>query len=138
MNTIQYVDIHGQPISEAAMQAQRDIAKQKSATKLRQKNPDDKPEGFHKGCRVIGFSPEQIQAAREARERGIEMAKTAGSADIPPPFNLETFLKTHKGRPARTKPFELHASALECKALAERYGWINVEVVALCKGVGND
>lgn len=131
---LQCVNIHGQPITQAAMTTMASIGKQQAAA--RRKQPDsDKPAGYHKGWRVIGFSPERVQAAREGRERTRALALKSGSADIPPPFNLDTFLKKHKGSPVRAKPFELHESALLCKELAERFGWLNVEVVALTKGV---
>ena len=131
---LQYVNIHGQPITQAAMDAQASIGKQQAAVRRKQTDPD-KPAGYHKGWRVIGFSPEQVQAAREGRERVRKLALESGSSDIPPPFSLDKYLKTSKGRSARAKPFELHESAVQCKELAERAGWLGVEIIALAKGV---
>lgn len=131
---LQYVNIHGQPITQAAMDTMASIGKQQTAIRRKQTDPD-KPAGYHRGWRVTGFSPEQVQAAREGRERMRELALKSGSSDIPPPFSLDSFLKKHKGRPAHAKPFELHESAVQCKELAEKAGWLNVEIIALAKGV---
>lgn len=131
---LQCVNIHGQPITQAAMDTMASIGKRQTAIRRNRTDPD-KPAGYHRGWRVIGFSPEQVQAAREGRRRMRELALKSGSSDIPPPFNLDSFLKKHKGRPARAKPFELYESAVQCKELAEKAGWLNVEIIALAKGV---
>ena len=81
---LQCVNIHGQPITQAAMDTMASIGKRQTAIRRNRTDPD-KPAGYHRGWRVIGFSPEQVQAAREGRRRMRELALKSGSSDIPPP-----------------------------------------------------
>ena len=136
MEQLNYVNIHGQQITDEQIALMRAAGENHAMQKRRMLKgvPSDKPAGYHKGWRVVGISPEQIQVAREGRERVRKMALDAGSAHVPPRFNVKTFLSTAKGKPARAKPFEIFSAAQQCKELAERAGWLNVQILEVKKG----
>lgn len=90
-------------------------------------------ESRHDGWRVQGISPEQLIAAREAYQRVVDMARRAGGKEIKP-WDEDHYLMVTKRKPVR-KPFEIYSAALECKALAEKLGWLRVEVVELKREV---
>lgn len=90
-------------------------------------------DSYHNGWRVQGIPPEAVESAREGNRRLQEMANKAGGKPIPS-FDLERWLMTAKGKPVRSRPFEVPQAAQECKELAERMGWLRVEVVELKKG----
>ena len=124
---LQYVNIHGQPITQAAMTTMASIGKQQAAA--RRKQPDsDKPAGYHKGWRVIGFSPERVQAAREGRERTRALALKSGSADIPPPIQPRYVPEKAQGQPSARKAIRAARISLVVQGagralrLAERTG----------------
>jgi len=112
---MEFVNINGQPIQVAggAQQAKKS------------KRP---PESYHKGWRVLGFSPEQIAAGRAAYAAdGIE-ARTGR------PFSVDEYMVTHRPKPVQSKPFVVYSAAEVCKRIAERSGWLGVRIEAKSKG----
>ena len=89
---------------------------------------------YHNGWRVQGIPPGALEEAREANQRLREMAQRAGGKEIPH-FDEQHYLMNAKRKPVRAKPFEIPQAAQECKALAERAGWLRVEIVELKKEV---
>lgn len=99
--------------------------------------PKKIPEPTHKGWRVVGFSPEHIAEAKADREKDIEDALRRNKdypqrpAKVPAPFDLQSWLMTAKPRPVRSKPYEIPQAAELCKELAEKSGWMKVQVIQL-------
>jgi len=89
---------------------------------------------YHNGWRVQGIPPGQLQEAREARERLVRMAEKSGGREIKR-WDEAHYLMNAKRKPVRSKPFEIPQAAQECKALAEKSGWLRVEIVELKKEV---
>lgn len=71
---------------------------------------------------------EHIKKARDASKRGKPIADFDQSAWI---------AKTRK-KPVRSKPYEVQTAAEQCKALAERAGWIALEISEISKGDARD
>lgn len=112
-----------------------DTTKRK-ATKKRKK--DFTPS--HSGWTVKGASPDEYAKQNHKRNHEIENRKRANAKanavkmsipDVLPPFY--EWAKTNRSK-ANPKPFSSHASALECKHLAEKSGWLHVEIIELKKG----
>lgn len=78
-------------------------------------------EGSHNGWRVRGIPPGALEEARRDAKRNERV------------FDEEHWLMNAKRVPVRSKPYGIPAAAQECKALAEKAGWLRVEVVELKK-----
>jgi len=113
-----YVNIHGKPISVAPVKQE----KKRSSRESQQ---------YHKGWRVVGYSPEQVRDGALAYERDGLEARTGK------PFSVHEFMVTHKPRPVRSRPYELYEAAEQCRQMAERSGWIGVRLEIKAKGGGN-
>jgi hypothetical protein len=85
----------------------------------------------HNGWRVQGIPPGTLEDARAEHRKAVLSAQTQ-STRMPKEWDEENWLMTAKRKPVR-KPFELEQAARECKALAEKYGWLRVEIVELKK-----
>lgn len=118
MTTLSFVNIHGQRVSVDAV---------KAAPKQRASGPDE----FHKGWRVVGIPPGAWERAKANREADIRLATSAGSSKIPPELTYEFFANSFKGKPVRSKPYELREAADQCKELAIKAGWDRVFVVEM-------
>lgn len=113
---MEFVNVNGDPVSVEA-----------KAQQTKKSRPQT--DSYHKGWRVLGYSPEQIESGRaEYAASGIE-ARTGR------PFDLQEFMATHRPKPVQSKPFGVYSSAETCKQLAERAGWIGVRIEAKAKGV---
>lgn len=93
-------------------------------------------QSYHNGWRVQGIPPGKLEEARASHQRLVDMARSAGGKEIKP-WNEEHYLMNAKSVPVRRKPFEIPAAAADCKALAERMGWLRVEIVELKKVVSS-
>jgi len=113
------------------------LAKRESAT----------ADKFHKGWRVIGVSPEAVQAAKAEREKAIRNAIKRNAdvksgvglfrstIDVPEEFDPVAWVASAPLKPARTKPFEVESAATQCYEMAKKAGWHRVEIRRLAKGV---
>lgn len=81
----------------------------------------------HKGWRVYGISQKMIADAEEGHERVRKMAEASGGAAIAP-WSLSAYLDKTKPRPAHSRPYEIQSSALERMRLAQKAGWVNLEI----------
>lgn len=99
-----------------------------------EKRISNAPSEFHKGYAVEGFQPGVFDAARATYIKAREVAISEGAKKIPEEWSERAWLAKAKPKRVRTKPYELHQAATECKALAEKAGWTHVEVRALSKG----
>ncbi|MNL25072.1 hypothetical protein D3C87_1465370 [compost metagenome] len=106
-----FVNIHGQPIA----------VPESSEKKAKSTSSKPKLEVYHKGWIVTGHSPEQV-ADYKAK-------LPAGEA-----FNQLIFARRTKFRKVRTKPYESNEAAQQCAKMAEKEGWLNVEVKPQSKG----
>jgi hypothetical protein len=89
---------------------------------------------YHNGWSVQGIPPGSLEDARAAHKRLTDMARNSGGKEIKA-WDEEHYLMNAKRQPVRRKPFEIPGAATECKALAERMGWLRVEIVELKKEV---
>jgi hypothetical protein len=53
---------------------------------------------------------------------------------VPSAWDAGHWLMTARAKPVRAKPYELHDAALTCKGLAEKAGWLRVQLVELKRG----
>jgi hypothetical protein len=95
--------------------------------------PKKDEESYHNGWRVQGIPPGELEAARESREKLDADARRAGRE--PQPWDEGAWLMNARRKPVRSKPYSIEAAARDCKALAERSGWLRVEIVELKKEV---
>jgi hypothetical protein len=104
----------------------------------------DGPAASHRGFRVIGHPPGAMEEAREANAEawrrwsahsGEERAKALSLGKRPPHlWDEQRWRQSTKKEAVRAKPYELSAAADECKALAEKFGWTDVQIVSLQQG----
>lgn len=94
----------------------------------------------HSGWVVKGSSPDEYARDVAYREHLIKSIKRENAdnntrRDVPdslPPFF--EWAKSNRNHRPSTKHFSSAAVALECKRLAEKNGWINVEVIEVKRG----
>lgn len=99
--------------------------------KKAEKKPD---ESYHKGWRVKGIPPGELEEAGEDHRRVELMARKSGGKEIKP-FDPVLWLQKRRLKAVRSKPYEIHSSALECAAIAEKNGWLRVRVDEIKKAV---
>lgn len=113
--SLTFVNYRGEPVSTVA-------------THQRMPRPTAAPDHFHKGFKVVGFSPARVSDAE--REH---VAAQAASAQ-PKPFDLESWMRTHKPSAVRSQPYALKCAAEQCAELARRAGWLDVQINAIERG----
>lgn len=116
-----YVNYLGQEIGLIAHPAPKKEKPQKGST--------------HNGWRVQGIPPGSLEEAKAHHARLCVEARTNPRAKMPPPFDDAKWIMNAKRRPVRSKPYEVQSAAQECARLAERAGWLGVNVVELVKEV---
>jgi hypothetical protein len=95
------------------------------------KAKNDKPKSFHNGWRVVGIPPGTLEDARSEHAKAVKAAGTMPGAKLPKEWDEGNWLMNAKRRPVRSKPYEIPEAAEQCKEMAERAGWLRVEVVEL-------
>ena len=126
---LEFVNIHGDRISDAHIthrkaQAQQDAARKKKAV-------DQK--AFHKGWKVTGIPPGALDEARADHRRVAEAMTRSGGKEVKP-FDEANWIQNCRGKAVRAKPYETQSAADECAALAQKCGWIRVRVEAVSRG----
>ena len=85
------------------------------------------PESYHKGYRVLGVPPCDLE---DARRKHFEAQATAKN---PKDWDELHWLMNARKKPVNARPYELRAGAEKCAELAIRDGWQQVEIVELMK-----
>jgi hypothetical protein len=130
------VKINGRVVSADALLA--------SAPKRKAKPKAEAPAASHKGYRVVGHYPGELEDARkfnasewarwnshtpEARSEALKKGKR------PPPMWDEQQWRLHTKKTAvRSRPYEISAAADQCAELARKVGWLDVEVLEVKRG----
>lgn len=117
------VNINGDPWQPSAESLQKKVAQKRVG-----------PAEFHKGWRVEGLPPGSLDGATELFN--VEVRKAQSSRREPPEWEKDKYLAKFKLKPVRAKPYEIKDSAEQCKKLAERAGWILVQLREIKKEVG--
>jgi hypothetical protein len=86
----------------------------------------EQPDSFHRGYQVLGIPPGALE---EARRKHLEAQVAAKN---PKEWNEQHWLMNARKKPVH-KPYELRAAAEQCREMAEKAGWLLVEVVELKK-----
>lgn len=110
---MQYVNIHGQPIS--------------SLTKTTRPRSGGAKDIRHMGWRAVGFSPQQLEQAEIEHEKASQRAAAAGARGLFP-FNRDQYMRSGKPAAIRSKPYDLREAADIACRLAEREGWVGCRV----------
>ncbi|CAM4308907.1 DUF4376 domain-containing protein [Comamonas aquatilis] len=127
-----FVNHHGNAISPARMAAMRAEALEQERQKRVAAKAD--PVSTHKGWRVTGIKPGALPEAREAHERLQVMARKAGGKPVED-FDKVAWLRKAKRSAVRSKPYSLQDAAQQCKELAIKAGWIEVQIQEIKKVV---
>ena len=93
------------------------------------------PVSTHKGWRVTGVKPGDLAEARGAHEQLQAAARKAGGAEIKD-FDEAEWRRKAKRTAVRSKPYILQEAALQCKELAIKAGWLDVQIQEVKKVVG--
>lgn len=120
MEEIQFVNIHGHRVVTEPTDP---------AAPKRKAKPE--AESFHKGFKVQGIPPGALEDARAEHARLALLARESGKAAKD--WDEGNWLMNAKRKPVRSKPYEIESSARQCAELAERAGWLRVEVVEIKK-----
>ena len=123
--SLTFVNHNGDPITDSRMAAMRvqgmELERQRRlATKA-------DPVSVHKGWRVTGIAPGLLDEAKLGHERLCQMAQKVGGKP-PEPFDETAWLRTAKRTALRSKPYILQAAAQQCKNLAIKNGWLEVQL----------
>lgn len=123
---LDFVNVHGETIPEFVIA--KGLAGGRATAQKR-----DAPDRFHKGWKVTGVWMGALQDARAKAEKDAKAAREIGRE--PKEWNEQQWLMNAKGKPIRSKPYEVPEAAEECKALAEKSGlWLRVQVIEIKKG----
>lgn len=113
-----FVNIHGDPVALNYQPIKR--------------KTKDQPESYHNGWKVQGIPPGALEAARAQHAADVRYAQATG-AKMPKEWDEGNWLMNAKRRPVRGKPYELEQAARQCAELAEKAGWLRVELVEMKK-----
>lgn len=91
----------------------------------------EQPSSYHNGWRVQGIPPGALEEARKTHEAEAEFHRSQGRE--PKLWDEANWLMNTKRKPVRGKPYEVPQAAQDCKALAEKAGWLRVEIVEMKK-----
>lgn len=92
--------------------------------------PKPKAEKYHKGFRVVGLPPGALEVAQTKHNE----KQARNKATEKQPFDLAAWLCSAARKPVRAKPYEIRESADVCASLAEKAGWLGVQVREIKKG----
>lgn len=130
--SLTFVNHTGAPISAAKMASMR--AQGAEMERLRRAASKADPVSAHKGWRVTGVKPGQLEEAKEAHERLQASARKAGGAEIKD-FDEADWRRKAKRSAVRSKPYNLQEAAVQCKELAIKAGWLDVQIQEIKKVV---
>lgn len=130
--SLTFVNHNGAPISQTRMAAMR--AQGTELERQRRLAVKADPVSVHKGWRVSGIQPGKLEEAKQAHERLCQMAQKAGGKP-PEPFDETAWLRTAKRTTVRSKPYILQEAAQQCKVLAAKAGWLEVQLQEIKKVV---
>lgn len=83
------------------------------------------PQSYHKGYRVVGVPPRDVDGARRKHLAAQTMA------GIPKEWDENEWLMKARRKPVNARPYELRAGAEQCAHLAINALWQRVEIVEL-------
>jgi hypothetical protein len=136
---VSYVTVDGREISGEQMAKILDQKRAKAPSKRA-----DAPQTYHKGWRVVGHPPGALHAAKLAAERDWAeylkmdpptiMERYPGGKGIPKPWDEASWRRNAPLKAVRSKPYEIHAAAVECAVMARNAGWTDVRIDTLSKG----
>lgn len=112
LKEVTFVNIHGQPVSTVGEKVKR---------------PPPEVQSFHKGWRVTGFSVDHLAQAKKDHES--EQAELRANGREAKPWDESMYMRTHNGKPVRSKPYQIREAAQQCAELASKSGWQGVQVV---------
>lgn len=130
--SLTFVNVHGKTISPARMAAMRAEALEQERQKRAASKGDQV--SSHKGWRVTGIPPEALPKAKEEHARLQVMARKAGGKPVED-FDEQAWLRKAKRSAVRSKPYHLEAAAQQCKELANKAGWVEVQILEIKKVV---
>lgn len=123
--SLTFVNHNGDLITDSRMAAMR--AQGMELERQRRLAAKSDAVSVHKGWRVSGIKPGQLDEAKQAHERLCQMAQKAGGKP-PEPFDETAWLRTAKRTALRSKPYILQEAALQCKEMAIKTGWREVQL----------
>ena len=130
--SLTFVNHNGKAISPARMAAMR--AQGMELERQRRVAAKADPVSAHKGWRVSGIQPGKLEEAKQAHEQLRQMAQKAGGKP-PEPFDETAWLRNAKRTAVRSKPYILQEAAQQCKELAVKAGWLDVQLQEIKKVV---
>ena len=122
--SLTFVNHNGDPITDSRMATIR--ARGMELERQRRLAAKADSVSVHKGWRVSGIKPGMLEEAKQAHERRCQMAQKAGGRP-PEPFDETAWLRTAKRTALRSKPWTLQAAAQQCKEIAIKTGWLEVQ-----------
>lgn len=130
--SLTFVNHAGAPISATRMEAMR--AQGAELERQRRAATKADPVSVHKGWRVSGIQPGKLEEAKQAHLQLCQMAQKAGGKP-PEPFDEAAWRRTAKRTAVRSKPYILQEAAQQCKDLAMKAGWLELQIQEIKKVV---
>lgn len=133
-----YVNANGEPINP--FQTPSALAPKAKPKRVKALTGIDYEDTASLGFVVEGFTRAMLDAAADLRMKEIAsyperleqaLADHKKTPLRPQPWDEEQYLLTAKPARVRSRPYEIRAAADECRALAERMGWMQVRVTEL-------
>lgn len=130
--SLTFVNHNGDPITDSRMAAMR--AQGMELERQRRLAAKADAVSAHKGWRVSGIKPGLLEEAKQAHGRICQIAQKAGGKP-PEPFDETGWLRTAKRTAVRSKPYPLQEAAQQCKELAVKAGWLEIQILEIKKVV---
>ena len=94
-------------------------------SRLNSRSQRQQPQTYHKGYRVVGVPPRDVDDARRKHYAAQAMARD------PKVWDEKEWLMQSRRKPVNARPYELRAGAEQCAQLAINAHWKRVEIVEL-------
>ena len=130
--SLTFVNYQGREITAGRIAEMRNEGLEQERQRKATRKAD--PASIHKGWRVTGIPAGKLEEAKESHERLRAMAKKAGGTP-PEAFDPAAWRCKAKRLPVRSKPYNLQSAAMDCKLLAEKAGWLDVQIQEIKKVV---
>jgi hypothetical protein len=112
-------------MSQDVLNIDGDLFEGSTNSKLDSQVRHGQPQAYHKGYRVVGVPPRDVDGARRKH--------LAAQATAPKPkaWDENQWLMKARRKPVNVRPYELRAGAEQCAQLAINAHWQRVEIVEL-------
>jgi hypothetical protein len=112
-------------MSQDAVNVNRELFESATDSRPDSRVQQRQPQAYHKGYRVVGVPPRDVDGARR------QHLAAQATAQNPKAWDEYQWLMKARRKPVNARPYELRAGAEQCAQLAINAHWQRVEIVEL-------